>query len=190
MCGNVVSGRFDPSQEFFTEKGAFWTNNTTLLLATTTAESRQSNTRNCCNREGYESIALIPLAVGNVRFGLLQLNDKQKGMFTLETIQMWERIAERLALALSRTIAEEALRKSELEYKGLSEHLEVLVEERTKQLQDSERLAAIGTVAGMVGHDIRNPLQAITSDLYLAKGDLASIPESEEKECSRKSNGN
>ena len=39
MCGNVVSGRFDPSKDFFTEKGSFWTNNTTLLLATTTAES-------------------------------------------------------------------------------------------------------------------------------------------------------
>jgi PAS domain S-box-containing protein len=50
-----------------------------------------------------------------------------------------------------------------------------------KQLQDSERLAAIGATAGMVGHDIRNPLQAITSDVYLAESELASIPESEEK---------
>jgi PAS domain S-box-containing protein len=50
-----------------------------------------------------------------------------------------------------------------------------------KQLKDSERLAAIGATAGMVGHDIRNPLQAITSDIYLAKTDLASTPESEEK---------
>jgi nitrogen fixation/metabolism regulation signal transduction histidine kinase len=33
----------------------------------------------------------------------------------------------------------------------------------------------------MVGHDIRNPLQAITSDLYLAKTELASTPESDEK---------
>ena len=53
------------------------------------------------------------------------------------------------------------------------ESLEKLVEERTKQLKDSERLAAIGATAGMVGHDIRNPLQAITSDVYLAKSDLA-----------------
>ena len=38
-----------------------------------------------------------------------------------------------------------------------------------KKLEKSLRLAAIGETAGMVGHDIRNPLQAITSDLYLAK---------------------
>src|SRR5665647_148834 len=50
-----------------------------------------------------------------------------------------------------------------------------------KQLKDSERLAAIGATAGMVGHDIRNPLQAITGDLYLAKTELATVPDSEEK---------
>ena len=49
------------------------------------------------------------------------------------------------------------------------------------QLKDAERLSTIGATAGMVGHDIRNPLQAITSDVYLVKTDLASISESEEK---------
>ena len=62
-----------------------------------------------------------------------------------------------------------------------SENLKRIVEEQTKQLRDAERLAAIGATAGMVGHDIRNPLQAITSDVYLAKIDLMSFPESEEK---------
>jgi PAS domain S-box-containing protein len=45
--------------------------------------------------------------------------------------------------------------------------LELLVEERTKQLKIVERLAAIGQTAGMIGHDIRNPLQAIAGDLFL-----------------------
>ncbi len=62
-----------------------------------------------------------------------------------------------------------------------SKQLERLVEERTKQLRDNERLAAIGATAGMVGHDIRNPLQAITGNLYLAKSDLKEVPESEAK---------
>jgi PAS domain S-box-containing protein len=72
-------------------------------------------------------------------------------------------------------------KKAEEKLEEYRKNLEKLVEERTKQLKDSERLAAIGATAGMVGHDIRNPLQAITSDVYLAKTDLASIPESEEK---------
>jgi PAS domain S-box-containing protein len=41
-----------------------------------------------------------------------------------------------------------------------------------KQLQDQERLAAIGATAGMVGHDIRNPLQAITGDLFLIEQEI------------------
>ncbi len=63
-----------------------------------------------------------------------------------------------------------------------NKNLEKLVEEKSKQLKDAERLAAIGATAGMVGHDIRNPLQAITSDVYLVQSDLASIPECKEKE--------
>jgi PAS domain S-box-containing protein len=61
-------------------------------------------------------------------------------------------------------------------------NLEMLVEERTKQLKDSERLAAIGATAGMVGHDIRNPLQAIISDVFLARNDLEKLSTCEEKE--------
>ena len=53
--------------------------------------------------------------------------------------------------------------------------------EAAKKLKDSERLAAIGATAGMVGHDIRNPLQAITGDVYLAKTELASTLDCEEK---------
>jgi PAS domain S-box-containing protein len=65
--------------------------------------------------------------------------------------------------------------------------LEKLVEDRTKELKDSERLAAIGATAGMVGHDIRNPLQAMTGDVYLAKSDLKLIPEGTAKEGIRES---
>jgi len=58
----------------------------------------------------------------------------------------------------------------------------MLAEERAEKLKDAERLATIGATAGMVGHDIRNPLQAILGDLYLLECDLISMSESEEKE--------
>ena len=51
-----------------------------------------------------------------------------------------------------------------------------------KAFKESERLIAIGQTAGMVGHDIRNPLQAMNSDVYLMKEEIASIPASETKE--------
>lgn len=56
-----------------------------------------------------------------------------------------------------------------------------ITEQKTleKQLKETERLAAIGATAGMVGHDIRNPLQAMMSDVYLLKELLTTMPSSE-----------
>jgi PAS domain S-box-containing protein len=64
----------------------------------------------------------------------------------------------------------------ENELKRHSEHLERLVEERTKKLKDAERLAAIGETAAMVGHDIRNPLQTVEGAIYLAKEEIKALP--------------
>ncbi len=50
-----------------------------------------------------------------------------------------------------------------------------------KKVERSLHLAAIGETAGMVGHDIRNPLQAIISDLYLAREELKEMPADEGK---------
>ena len=49
-------------------------------------------------------------------------------------------------------------------------------------------MAAIGATAGMVGHDIRNPLQAIASDVYLVKSELSkACLNAKRKECSEES---
>jgi PAS domain S-box-containing protein len=73
-------------------------------------------------------------------------------------------------------------KKLQQELENYTKDLEKLVYERTKQLQDKERLAAIGQTAGMVGHDIRNPLQAIIGDIYIAKEETKSVPDSEAKQ--------
>ncbi len=54
---------------------------------------------------------------------------------------------------------------------------EDITEKKTleEQLQDKERMATIGQTAGMVGHDLRNPLQSITGEVYLAKNELEFI---------------
>ena len=111
MCGNVICGRFDPSKPFFTAKGSFWTNCTTELLATASEADRQGRTRNRCNGEGYESVALLPLHMGNERLGLLQLNDRRPGRFSPEAIGLWERLADYLAVALAKFRADEELQK-------------------------------------------------------------------------------
>ncbi|MBI5557565.1 MAG: PAS domain S-box protein [Deltaproteobacteria bacterium] len=110
MCGNVICGRFDPLKPFFTGKGSFWTNSTTELLATSSMTDLLVRTRNRCNGEGYESVALFPLGAGEERLGLLQLNDKRKDRFTPAIIARYERLAEYLAVALAKLAVEEAMR--------------------------------------------------------------------------------
>ena len=136
MCGNVISGRFDPSKPFFTARGSFCSNCTTELLATTTDEDRQARTRNRCNGEGYESVALVALRVGEECLGLLQLNDRRKGQFTPETISMWERLADYFAIALAKTRAEEALHVAYENLQVQSEELQVQSEELQSQTEE------------------------------------------------------
>ncbi len=61
------------------------------------------------------------------------------------------------------------IKQVEEELRARSEHLEDLVEERTMMLSNTTRMAAIGETAGMVGHDLRNPLQTIINTIHLAK---------------------
>jgi PAS domain S-box-containing protein len=49
------------------------------------------------------------------------------------------------------------------------------------ELSEVQRLAAIGETAAMVGHDLRNPLQATTNTLYLARKLLKSEKAEERK---------
>jgi two-component system cell cycle sensor histidine kinase/response regulator CckA len=122
MCGNILCGRTDAELPFFTAGGSFWTNSTTDLLASTTEKDRQLRTRNRCNGEGYESVALIPLRSGDEIIGLLQLNDRRRNQFTLEIIHFFEGVGASIGIALSRKLAEDALRESEKRYRQVVEN--------------------------------------------------------------------
>ena len=70
-----------------------------------------------------------------------------------------------------------------------SKHLEELIEIRTKELKEtqqqlvkSERLAVIGEIAGMLGHDLRDPLAGIKNAVYFLKKKGGAIPEPQAKE--------
>ncbi len=119
MCGNVIAGRFDPALPFFTANGSFWTNGTTALLASTNEADRQARTRNRCNGEGYESVALIPLRHGAECLGLLQFNDRAPGRFTTSLITLLESLADGLALGLVQRREAAAVKSSQATLRAL-----------------------------------------------------------------------
>jgi hypothetical protein len=107
MCGKVVVGRTNPRLPVFTPGGSFWSNSTSELLATTTTdEDRQPRMRNRCNEEGYETVALLPLKLGSVICGLLQLNDRRRGQLTPAVVELLEGIAVCIAMVFQLRQAE------------------------------------------------------------------------------------
>lgn len=173
MCGNIICGRTNPSLPFFTEHGSFWSNCTTELLASTSEEDLQARTRNRCNGEGYESVALVPLRSDNEIIGLLQLNDRRKNMFTLGMIKYYEEIGASIGIALARKQAEEQIIASlkEKEWrlrKNLEETINALalaVEMRDPYTAGHQRRVA--TLACNIAQEMKLPTEQ-TDGLRLA----------------------
>jgi hypothetical protein len=109
MCGQVIKGKAPTENEFITEYGSFWTNNTDALLTTTSAEDLGA-TRNVCNAQGYLSVALIPLKTKEGTVGLLQINDEHPDKFTEDLIWFLEGLGESIGIALAH-LSEETRRK-------------------------------------------------------------------------------
>jgi PAS domain S-box-containing protein len=112
-CGLVISGKTDPANPLFTPGGSCWTNDSFPLLDIPPGEDPRLHPRNQCIHQGYASVALVPIRNKERIVGLIQLNDRRKDRFTLETVELLEGIASHIGAALMRKQAEETLRESE-----------------------------------------------------------------------------
>jgi PAS domain S-box-containing protein len=122
LCGQVLGGRIGGKRSFYTARGSFWTNSSTAWLASLAEADRPAYFRNRCNREGYESIALVPLRGGSGICGLLQMTDRRTDRFSVERLAQLERLADLVTTAIVQRQAQEALRRNERKFRSYVEH--------------------------------------------------------------------
>jgi len=125
-CGLVISGQTDPANPLFTKGGSCWTNNSLPLLDLPVEEDPRLHPRNKCIHQGFLSVALIPIRANQNIVGLLQLNDRRKDRFTLETIHFFEGISASIGVALMRKQTEEEREKLILELKNALSSIKTL----------------------------------------------------------------
>lgn len=111
-CGLVISGHARRASHDFTEGGSFWTNNSLVYLDIPPESDKRINPRNRCIKEGYQSIAIIPVRADKEIIGVLQLNDRRKNVFKADMIRFFETIGNIIGVAFLRKQAQEELEKS------------------------------------------------------------------------------
>ena len=105
-CGLVLSGEPNPGLPLFTPGGSCWTNDAPRQFTADTIPRLLGH----CLDAGYASIALVPIRVQGRIAGLLQINDRRKGQFTAETVQLLESLAAHIGEAVLRKRAEQDYR--------------------------------------------------------------------------------
>ncbi len=104
-------------------------------------------------------------------------------MMTVDTSSYSESLKQkRPARFMMNVVSRETKKPSVFEVSAYpsAQGITVIVQDKTEE-EETKRLSTIGQIAGMVGHDIRNPLQAILSDVFLLKDALKKMPEMQTK---------
>ena len=112
--------------------------------------------------------------------GILSMDDPVDGRKpTRKSLSPLGIFLHQAAMVIENTQLIENLKEARKQLETYASQLEKKVEERTKELEESQeqllkaqRMAVIGELAGMVGHDLRNPLTSINGATYYIKKKL------------------
>ena len=130
-----------------------------------------------------QDLLYAPLRLADGRIvGVLSIDDPVDGRRpTKNSLAPLELFIHQSAVAIENAQLFRDLDDAKNQIKEYADQLELKVKQRTQELVEAqnkliktERLAAIGEVAAMVGHDLRNPLTGITGATYYLKMKLGS----------------
>jgi two-component system CheB/CheR fusion protein len=121
--------------------------------------------------------------IPELRLLLEQVLPNKSSFEDFEVDHVFPSICRRILLLNGRQVFQEVIGKSLIllefediterrqieQLKDYTENVENRLEEKTKELIEAEAMSAAGKVAAMIGHDLRSPIQAIKSNLYLLR---------------------
>ena len=110
MCVNVIRGTTGQKMSYYS-KGSFCLSSTTAFLDTL-GDVERHNVRGVCNAHGYESLALIPISMGQRILGLIHVADRRPNQVHPKIINVLENVAMQLGAAIQRIEVEEKLRNA------------------------------------------------------------------------------
>ena len=99
----------------------------------------------------------VPVTIGGEVVAVINVESHKTDAFNVESRRLIETLAMHVSSAMNRI--------------HQMTELEGIVEQKTRDLLNAERMIAAGRVASMVAHDLRSPLQTIKNALYLVKDD-------------------
>lgn len=129
------------SSPHFTAHGTFWNNGTLCPKGT---DEQVEPSQAYPGRRQYQSMALVPLRYRAETFGLLLFNDTRPDRFNPELISFLEKLADNIALALSRIQAERAQKENEDLYRAIfcvNIALKLLIDPETGAIIDANTAA-------------------------------------------------
>ncbi len=124
-----------------------------------------------------KSVLCLPVIKQNRLIGILYLeNSLADSVFTPERTELTKFFTYQTAISWENARLIEKMKQAESDLQEHREHLEEMVEARTNELRQAqknlivaERLAVLGQLSGSISHEIRNPLNVISSSAYYLK---------------------
>jgi two-component system NtrC family sensor kinase len=116
---DVFLGKIDPPLSAFASNGIFWTGDMRHILSRVSRMKDKDGSFGSAVGSDYASIAVIPIAVGDQKIGLLQLKSIHPAFFADEEIEFYKAVVQSLGIALIHRRAQVELRERVKELKCL-----------------------------------------------------------------------